>query len=367
MLYQFESVKLENFTETTVDQFPEKTIYTTADWYKYLQLDCRVKPVIIRISQNNRLIGYFYGGEIRKFGLKIIASPFSGWSTCWMGFETVPGVDKFDLLGPLWNYLTHEQGYFYGEVIDRDFALEEAQRRGYICEPFPTLDLRIDRTDEELFKVFKTDCRNFIRQFERRGASIEIAEPNNTFAEEYYDQLRDVFAKQGLTPSYSLDKIKHIMAVFGKTDKILCLRVRAPDGRPIASSIFFGFNNKCFYWGGASYRPDQHYRPNEYMIWTAIRYWRERGCTVMDMVGDRTYKHKFGPEPVSYALIYLTKYPFLITLRNWAKKLYWTSLRIKETLSGHKRDKEGSRKNGKKTHDSSGAPAVGNGNAGSVP
>lgn len=329
MTYRFEKVDFQHFSETTVDQFPEKTIYATEDWYKYLQLDCHVKPVIIHIFQDEQPIGYFYGGEIRKFGLKIIASPFSGWSTCWMGFETIPGVNKLDLINPLWNYLTRECGYFYGEIIDRDFSVEDVENRGFICEALPSLDLRIDRTDEELFKIFKTDCRNFIRQFERRGASIEIAKPDAVFAEEYYDQLRDVFAKQGLSPSCSLDKVKHIMAVFGKTDKILCLRVRDPDGRSIASSIFFGFNKKCFYWGGASYRPDQHYRPNEYMIWTAIRYWRDHGCTVMDMVGDRSYKHKFGPEPVSYALIYLTKYPILITMRNLAKKFFWQCLRIK--------------------------------------
>lgn len=340
MPYRFEEVDFSDFMETTAEQFPEKSIYTTADWYAYLQADSHVKPVVIRIFQDNCPIGYFYGGEIRKFGLKIIASPFSGWSTCWMGFEAIPGVNKLDLLPPLWNYLTCELGYFYGEVIDRDFSVDEAQRCGYHCEAFPTLDLRIDRTDEALFKVFKSDCRNFIRQFERRGASIEIAEPNDAFAEEYYDQLRDVFAKQGLTPSYSLEKVKHIMSIFGKTDKLLCLRVRAPDGRPIASSIFFGFNRKCFYWGGASYRSDQHYRPNEYMIWTAIRYWRERGCTVMDMVGDRPYKHKFGPEPVSYALIYLTKYPFLITMRNLAKKAYWLMLSMKAKRPGHRSDRE---------------------------
>lgn len=332
MNYRFEKVDYHDFKETTIAQFPNKTIYTTADWYEYLKVDSGVIPVIIKIYQDNQHIGYFYGGEIRKFGIRIIASPFSGWSTCWMGFETVEGVNKFDLVEPLWLYLSKELHYIYCEIIDRDFSMEEAESRGFVCEPFPTLDLRIDRTDEELFKVFKTDCRNFIRQFERRGASIEIADANDEFAEEYYNQLIDVFAKQGLTPSYSLEKVKRIMRIFGKTGKLLCLRVRDPEGMSIASSIFFGFNKKCYFWGGASYREHQHYRPNEYMIWTAIKYWREKGCEVMDMVGDRAYKRKFGPEPESYALIYLTKFPILIHMRNLAKKVYWKLLEIKRKL-----------------------------------
>ena len=330
MQYRFEKINFSEFKETSTKEFPNKIIYTTEDWYKYLQLDSGVIPVVIKIYQNEQAIGYFYAGEIKKFGIKIIASPFSGWSTCWMGFEVKEGVDKFDLIEPLWKYLTKELYYFYAEIIDRDFDFEEAQKRGFVCEDFPTLDLYINRTDEELFKVFKTDCRNFIRQFERRGASIEIAKPDDVFAEEYYNQLIDVFAKQDLVPSYSLEKVKNIMHTFSGTDKILCLRVKNPEGASIASSIFFGFNKKAFFWGGASYREHQHYRPNEYMIWTAIKYWREKGCEVLDMVGDRAYKRKFGPVPERYALIYLTKYPILIKMRNLAKKIYWWLLETKK-------------------------------------
>lgn len=336
MNYQFEKIDFADFKETTIEEFPDKTIYTTADWYKYLIEDSGVVPVIIKIYADGQHIGYFYAGEIKKFGIRIIASPFSGWSTCWMGFEVKEGINKFDLLDPLWNYLSKELHYLYCEIIDRDFSMEEAQARGYVCEPFPTLDLRIDRTDEALFKVFKTDCRNFIRQFERRGATIEIAEANDEFAQEYYDQLIDVFAKQELMPSYGLEKVKRIMHIFGKTGKLLCLRVRDPEGKSIASSIFFGFHKKCYFWGGASYREHQHYRPNEYMIWTAIKYWREKGCEVMDMVGDRAYKRKFGPEPQSYALVYLTKFPILISMRNLAKKIYWKLLEIKRKLTSRK-------------------------------
>lgn len=330
MNYSFEKIEYETFRETSIEQFPNKTIYTTLDWYEFLIQDSHIKPVIIKIYRDRKEIGYFYGGEIKKFGIKIIASPFSGWSTCWMGFELATEDNKYEVLDALSKFLFKKLHYIYGEIIDRDFTEEKAQERGYSCETFPTLELKIDKTDEELFKNFKTDCRNFIRQFERRGASIEIATPDDKFAEEYYDQLIDVFAKQKLRPSYSLDKVKRIMYTLGKTDKILCLRVRDPEGNSIASSIFFGFNQKCFFWGGASYREHQHYRPNEYMIWTAIKYWRERGCNTLDMVGDRAYKRKFGPEQCNYSLIYITRYPILITMRNFAKKVYWKFLEIKK-------------------------------------
>ena len=332
MKYTFEKIDFSSFQETSINDFKDKSIYTTKDWCDFLIEDSHIVPVIIKIFKDEKEIGYFYGGEIKKFGLKIIASPFSGWSTCWMGFELAEGENRYDIIEPLWNYLSKELHYVYCEIIDRNFAPEEIKSRGFTSEALPTLELQINRTDEELFKVFKTDCRNFIRQFERRGASIEIADPDDTFAEEYYDQLIDVFAKQDLKPSYSLEKVKLLLRTLSKTGKVLCLRVRAPEGNSIASSIFLGFNKKCFFWGGASYREHQHYRPNEYMIWTAIKYWRDRGYEVMDMVGDRAYKRKFGPVPVSYGLIYLTKYPILISGRNMAKKAYWALLKLKKIL-----------------------------------
>lgn len=330
MNYTFRKVEFEQFEEASTGKFPHKALFTTKDWFSFLIRYAHIKPIIVEISGGGNVLGYFYAGEIKKFGIKILASPFGGWGTCWMGFDLADGCNKFEIVGPLWDFLSKRLHYYYAEITDRDFSLEEAEKYGYSCVTASTLELRIDRTDEELFKVFKTDCRNFIRQFERRGATIEIAEPDHKFVSEYYDQMIDVFAKQGLTPPNGPDKYDDLFATLGDTGKLLCLRVRSPEGDSIASSIFLGFNEKCYYWAGSSYREHQHYRPNEYMIWTAIKYWRDRGCKIMDMVGDRDYKHKFGPEPVNYAGIYLTKYPLLIQLCNWAKKLYWTMLRIKK-------------------------------------
>ena len=246
-----------------------------------------------------------------------------------MGFDFVHDANRMDILPTLCEFLYREFKCSYIEVTDRTISIEEAEKYGFVYIPVHTLELEIDRTDEELFNVFKSDCRNFIRQFERRGATIEIAEPNDIFAEEYYCQLEDVFAKQGLVPNYSCKKVKCILKHLKDTDNVLCIRVRDQEGNSIATSIFFGYNNKFYFWGGASYRSGQHYRPNEYMIWTAIKYWRDRGCSTFDMVGVRDYKRKFGPHEEVYAKLIFTKYPILLPLRNMAKKAYFTLLKVK--------------------------------------
>lgn len=246
-----------------------------------------------------------------------------------MGFDVREGINKLDLIPAVKKYLFKQKKVCLIEIVDRDIDVEAAKKRGYQTNIADTLELKINRTDEELFKVFKTDCRNFIRQFERRGAVLEFAEADDRFAVEYYEQLKDVFAKQGLVPTYSLEKVKCILKHLKNTGKVLCLRVIDPDGKCIATSIFLGYKETFYFWGGASYRSGQHYRPNEYMIWTAIKYWREQGARVFDMVGVRDYKKKFGSQLVTCAHISIAKFSVIIYLRDMAKKAYFMSLGIK--------------------------------------
>ncbi|MCM1060390.1 MAG: GNAT family N-acetyltransferase [Eubacterium sp.] len=330
--YFFEPVEINNLDMEEYYLPPNKSVFTTFEWIEYIKEDSGAEPIVIRITENGLFIGYFTGAVFKKFGVKIIASPFEGWSTCFMGFDLAADNERTEIIGELSSYLFKKYHCLYIEICDRFISVQEAADKGFAVLQCDTLELEIDKSDEELFKVFKTDCRNFIRQFERRGASIEIAEPNDVFAEEYYSQLEDVFAKQQLVPTYSLKKVKCLIRHMKDSGNILCLRVRNPEGKSIASSIFLGYKERFFFWGGASYRPEQHYRPNEYMIWTAIKYWRDRSCRIFDMVGVRDYKRKFGSHEESYAKIVIPKYKILFTLRNVAKRVFFLGIKIKGKL-----------------------------------
>lgn len=333
-MYKVKEIKREELDIQEYYSFPEKPLFSTLEWLDYLVEDIRGKPFILRITdENDHLAGYFTGMLVRKFGIPIVGSPFSGWSTVYMGFDVLEGVNRLDLLPCIKDYLFKKKHALFIQIVDRNISAEEAVAAGYCTEVADTLELEINKTDEELFKVFKTDCRNFIRQFERRGALYERAEPNDEFAEEYYEQLKDVFAKQGLVPTYSVDKVRHILSHLKDGETVLCQRVRDPEtNQSIATSIFLAYNGTFYFWGGASYRSGQHYRPNEYMLWRAIQFWRDKGYKMFDMVGVRDYKRKFGSHEVQYASILIAKYPVLIKLREMAKNLFFWFLSIKGKL-----------------------------------
>jgi hypothetical protein len=56
-------------------------------------------------------------------------------------------------------------------------------------------------------------------------------------------------------------------------------------------------NEVAFFWGNASWRADQHWRPNEFLHWYALRDWKARGVKMFDWGGGGTYKEKYGVEP----------------------------------------------------------------------
>lgn len=328
--YNFERIKFNEIDTEEYYNFEKKTVFTTLPWLNFVMQDSKVTDFILRIcNDKGNFVGYFTGFITKKFGVKILGSPFAGWSTCFMGLDLVDYTDKCQILREVVRFARKTEKISYAEIVDRNISVLEAKHNKLKVSLVNTLQLDINKDNDGLFKQMKTDCRNFIRQFERRGASLEIANPDDSFAEEYYNQLIDVFAKQGMKPTYSLEKVKCLLRNLSNSDEVLCLRVRNPEGESIATSLFFGYNKTFFFWGGASYRSQQSYRPNEYMIWTAMQYWRERGCDTFDMVGVRDYKKKFGSTVESYARITFSYIPFLNLARNIAKKLYFLKLKLK--------------------------------------
>lgn len=336
-MFEFRVLDLDSLSDVGTETIYGENLFTTKEWMNFIVTDSKVLPLILEISLNSTPVGYLYGMTFYKFGVKIFGSPFNGWSTCYMGLKLTLG-DKLTAIREAVSFLFDKCGVMYAEITDRDISLDDAVRSGIKTEKLATLelDLSSSKTDEELMSLFRPKCRNLIRQFEKRGASLEFAEPNNSFAEEYYDQLKDVFAKQGLVPTYSLEKIYNLLNIMGPTGNTLCLRVRDPYGKSIATSIFFGHDKTFYFFGGASYREGQHYLPNEYMIWSAIKYFRARGCTCFDMVGVRDYKRKFGSKECYYPKLKFSKFCVLISMRDLAQKVFFIILRVKGLIKRRK-------------------------------
>ena len=127
---------------------------------------------------------------------------------------------------------------------------------------YETYQSDLARSEEDLFKGMESACRRCIRKAEKSGVTVEEA-GDLAFADEYYEQLKDVFAKQGKLPTYPVERVRVLMKHMLPTGRLLALRARDPEGRCIATGLYPGMNDMAFFWGNASWRSGQQWRPNE--------------------------------------------------------------------------------------------------------
>ena len=141
-----------------------------------------------------------------------------------------------------------------------------------------------------------------------------------SFADEYYAQLVEVFARQSLVPPYGVERVRALIDCLEPTGHLLLVRARSAEGLPVATGIFPAFNGTAYFWGGASVREHQILRPNEAVFWYAMRYWRARGMTVLDLGGGGEYKRKYGPSELRVPFFRRSRFPGLSVLREVARR-----------------------------------------------
>jgi hypothetical protein len=316
-----------------LDQFEDRTVFQTREWVQFVSETQSATPVIAELRDGGKLLGYFTGLTFTRMGVRVLGSSFPGWTTPYMGFNLVAGASRAEALAAVeemaWNMLK----CLHLEVSDPYFSPEEGVSLGFNCEFYESYRTDLTKTEDEIFGAMDSACRRCVRKAEKSGVTIEEAH-DPEFADEYYAQLKDVFAKQGLVPTYGAERVRALVKHVEPTGRVLLVRARDAEGKCIASGIFPGFNNIAEFWGNASWRSSQILRPNEAIHWYVMRYWKQRGVKVYDWGGGGSYKEKYGC--VAHRVPWFTKsrYEFVGKLRNEAKKMFERKQRLKAWLQG---------------------------------
>jgi CelD/BcsL family acetyltransferase involved in cellulose biosynthesis len=277
-----------------MDAFPDRVIFQTREWLEFVARAQRAEPVVAAVMDGSELAGYFTGLIVRRYGVSILGSPFPGWTTASMGFNLVEGVSRRAATEALVAFAFGPAGCAHLELKDRRLVPEDLAGLGFRHSPTLTFEIDLEPDEETIFARMSSACRRAIRKGERVGVKVEEATPDG-FADEYHAQLLEVFARQGLRPTYGVDRVRELIRCLHPTGRLLLLRAIAPGGERIATGIFPAMNGTAYFWGGASWRSHQILRPNEAIFWHAMRYWRARGMKVLDMGGGGDYKRRYGP------------------------------------------------------------------------
>ena len=297
-----------------IEQYSDRTVFHSPAWLRFLEDAIGGELVFAALHDGHSESGYFAGMIIRKFGLRILGSPLPGWTTSYMGLLLKPGISRIEALQGLKSFAFKDLKCAHIEVMDRQLAAASLEPQ-YRYRSYSGFELDLSRDEDKLFSNFTPACRRNIKKSSSNGIVIEEAN-DPQFANDYYEQLKDVFAKQGLCPTYTIERVRKLISNLQPTGHLLLLRALNRERRCIATGIFPAMNDRAFFWGGASWRCFQHLRPNESLMWYAIRYWKRRGIEHFDFGGGGDYKRKYGTYEISVPWLRISRYPVLPLMRS---------------------------------------------------
>jgi Acetyltransferase (GNAT) domain len=310
-----------------LDSFGDRTVFQTREWLQFLSETQGGTPIVADLREAGRLLGYFSGLVVTKFRVRILGSSFPGWTTPYIGFNLLPDVPRAAALAAVEKMAWDELKCLHMEVSDPYFEVADGQELGFTQRFFTSYRTDLRKSEEELFNGMDSACRRCIRKAEKSGVVIEESHDAG-FADEYYEQLKEVFGKRGLIPTYDVNRVRALIKNLEPTGRVLFLRARDPQGRCIASGIFPGFNKIAEFWGNASFQSGQILRPNEAIHWYVMRYWKKRGIEVYDWGGEGTYKEKYGCQVHRVPWFTKSRYRFISKLRDEANKMFTLRQRV---------------------------------------
>jgi CelD/BcsL family acetyltransferase involved in cellulose biosynthesis len=314
--------------------YPDRLIFHTPEWLRFVAESQRAEPVLATVLDGSTTVGHFTGLVTKRYGLRILGSPMAGWTTSYVGFTLRPEIPRRAALEALMPFAFRELGCAHLEIRDRGMVEADLDGLGLRWAAAPTAVIDLSPAEDALFGAMASACRRNIRKAGKSGVVIEEVDPDPAFADEFYDQLRDVFAKQNLVPTYSAERVRSLIRNLAPTGNLLLLRARDPEGRSIATAVLPWYHRTMYFWGGASYRQHQQLRPNEAIIWHALRYAKARGVTEFDFVGGNAYKAKYGTTEVPVPWARRSRSPLVAALRDAAKEAFSLKQRAVARLSG---------------------------------
>lgn len=283
--------------------YGEYSFFHTREWARILSDTYGFNPVYFGIFNNNEIPSFIPAMLVNSVltGKRIVSIPFSDCVD--------PLIEK--------NVNTEElikEVISYAQIEKVKFIEFRSTKKNF---PFDTKlfrtdyrhVLRLDRSKEELFKLFSDNTKRNIKKSNKNELVLKIL--NNTAGiKTFYDMMCVTRKKHGLPPqpfAFFLSILSNII-IPGFGDILLAEK----GGKYIAGAIYLKIGKKLLYKYGASYADYHELRGNHFVMWEAIKKYTDEGFeefdfgrTEMENEGLRRFKLSWNTEET---FIYTTRY-----------------------------------------------------------
>ncbi len=290
------------------------------------------EPLYLVWEKNGDVVGCL-PGLLARVGLwRGFGSPLPGWQTVSLGpvFDR-RRVSARELVSLLVPYLQLVHGVSYIELMTSDLEPAVMSALGFRGQTVFTYRAPLDPADDQrTFRQLKDSARRNVRRAERLGLVVRF-EDDESFVDEHYHQLREVYIRGGNAVPFTHRRVLECFRHMKRAGLLKAVSVRTPDGTCIATGMFLIDHRELLLWMWAHRTSYRWYRPTELMTWTVMQRALEARCVTFDLMGEGTFKEKFGAVPdITKHRWVLGKPPWLATLRFWAERVY----RVQQAVRG---------------------------------
>jgi CelD/BcsL family acetyltransferase involved in cellulose biosynthesis len=307
-----------------LDRRGNRSVFCSRAWLEYLSAEMAVRPVVARVLVDDRPRGWFTGAIARHGGVRLLGAPLPGWGTSYMGVDWDDPAD--DVLSPvavaaLRRWATFRLRCAHVEVMVRSDPRHFPTPPGTTPGIFHSYQCDLS-DDAAMLSAMSTNARRNLRRAERRGVRVEAVsgDASREFVETCHRQLVQAFARRGTRPSAGVQRLYRMVEAVHPSGQLLLLRALDATGRTAATSISVGKEGgTAVFLMGAGEPSLLGDRPNDAVMWAAMRTWRDRGATRFDFGGGGTYKEKFGAQPVNSVWLRSSILPGTEPVRAWLR------------------------------------------------
>lgn len=273
-----------------IDRHPDATIFHTSAWAKVLAETYGYTPYYFAASDSTGSVVACLA-EVNSWvtGKRGISLPFTDQCSILRSDTCDDDVDAF-------RHSIETGAQMAWRSIEFRGATESANRGSPPL--FVSHSLSLDESIDRLFRRFESSVRRAVRKAERSCLEVDLS--TNLEAVKTYYQLHCKTRRKHGAPPQPFRFFKEIHRQILSEDRGFVVIVKR-NGISIAGGIFLQYKNRAEYKFGASDPAYEEFRPNNLVMWTAIKQLVERqaatlcfGRTSSGNAGLRRYKLNWG-------------------------------------------------------------------------
>jgi hypothetical protein len=273
--------------------FADATIFHTAAWARALADSYGYRPRYVAAFEADRIVALLPMMEVSSWltGRRGVSLPFTDY--CEPLFET---PESLRAVTESAMRIGRDEGWKHIEFrSERCFGADTPASLAYWRHT-----VALDQGEEAMFARLKSSVRTAIRKAIASGVEVEALTTIEA-VEDFYRLNAMTRRGHGLPPQpLSFFRNLHRHVIGPGAGAVVCARV---EGKPAGACMYFFRGPRAIYKYGASDRTFQHLRVNDLVMWEAIRWLAQRGCTTMSMgktamdnEGLRRFKLGWGAE-----------------------------------------------------------------------